>query len=125
MKKCKVCGEELSSGVLLHRDCYDELVSRKANEWFSSSENIPDEDFYLVVVNGYFENIVFKDAILQAEYNRNFGWELTDYPDCINFSISHFMLLPELPVDCACNNQGGVEYGKEQKKKHKTESFAQ
>lgn len=95
-KKCKVCGDAVDCGVVLHRGCYDSLT----NQWVSTADRLPsDDELVLVVLSGKYKNITFTNAIEFASYVQGDGWIIELLPEWELPQVSHWMRLPELPND--------------------------
>ena len=80
----------------------------QGTEWIRADERLPetDDQDYLVVVSGKFENVAFLGAIELAYYSKSEGWILEMWPMAKDLKVSHWMPLPELPGDVL--TEGGV-----------------
>lgn len=95
-KKCKVCGDAVDCGVVVHRGCFDKL----STQWISTVDRLPpDGELVLVVLSGKYKNIIFSNAIELASYAQGDGWIIELFPDLELPQVSHWMRLPELPND--------------------------
>lgn len=103
-KKCKVCGEVVDCGVVLHRGCYDRLAN--GNQWVSTADRLPPSgELVLVVLNGEYQDALlrFKNAIELASCNDG-DWIIEWLPNWENAQVTHWMRLPDLPVDLGKEN---------------------
>lgn len=98
-KKCKVCGEAVDCGVVLHRGCYDRL----ANQWISTADRLPPVgELVLVVLEekyrscGTLANI---SAIALAVYSGEDYVAATLLDNFEVTQVSHWMPLLDLPND--------------------------
>ena len=95
-KICKVCGEELDCGVVLHRGCYDSLT----NQWVSTADRLPPSgELVLVILSGKHKNFKFINAMELASYVKGEGWIIQWLPDWEVAQVSHWIPLPDLPND--------------------------
>ena len=95
-KRCKVCGQPIDCGIVLHRDCYNRLKNR----WISTEDRLPpNEDMVLVIVNGKYKNIVFENAMEMATYVEEGGWIIKWLPEWEDAQVSHWTPLPYQPAD--------------------------
>lgn len=71
------------------------------NNWISAKDRLPDDKygFVLVVANGKYKNVELIDAIMLAEYYREEGWVLEMYPEWKTPEVSHWIPLPEPPIE--------------------------
>ena len=100
-KKCKVCGEAVDCGVVLHRGCYDRL----ANKWVSTADRLPpDDELVLVILSGKHKNFKFINTMELARYVSGEGWIIEWLPDWENPQVSHWMPLPDYPADLRKEN---------------------
>lgn len=66
--------------------------------WISVTEGMPgDENEHLVIVNGVWENIHFKEAYEMVTYSADEGWILSAFPEWDAPVVTHWMPLPEAP----------------------------
>ena len=101
-KKCKVCGEVVDCGVVLHRGCYDRLAN--GNQWVSTADRLPpDDELVLVVLEGKYRSygsLANISSIALAMYTGE-DYVVSTLLD-ENFEVaqvSHWMPLPDLPND--------------------------
>ena len=97
-KKCKVCGEAVDSGVVLHRGCYERLAN--GNQWVSTADRLPPSgELVLVLLSGIYNGLQFINAMDLARYVSGEGWIIKWLPDWENPQVSHWIPLPDLPND--------------------------
>lgn len=83
-------------------DLADYLIASgvTVQKWIPVTERLPEtEDLVLVTVDGICGNVEFVGACLLADFEPGHGWWLDGYPDAEDFTISHWMPLPEPPKD--------------------------
>ena len=70
------------------------------NEWLNPEIELPvsADELVLVVVNGKHMRKEFKNAICIACFAGDEGWILEECPEWENPNVTHWMPLPELPV---------------------------
>lgn len=77
-------------------------------DWIDVRDKMPEADeFVLVVVNGKHKNIAFVNAIEIAAHDDE-GWYIEAYPDFENPQISHWMPLPEPPIEAKMDERSTV-----------------
>lgn len=75
-------------------------TQKTKSPWISPKERLPETDeAVLVIVNANYQNLVFRHACVLAEYIKNEGWILNDYPMVDNLEILYWAELPELPKE--------------------------
>lgn len=66
--------------------------------WIPVTERMPeDENEHLIIVNGVWKNIHFKEACEMATYSADEGWILSAFPEWDAPVVTHWMPLPEAP----------------------------
>ena len=102
-KKCKVCGEAVDCGVVLHRGCYERLAN--GNQWVSTADRLPPSgEVVLVLLSGKHKHFKFINAMELARHIDGEGWIIEWLPDWEVAQVSHWMRLPDLPVDLGKEN---------------------
>lgn len=101
--------EELRFGA--ENGCDFDLVERAANAieelsplWIRTEDRLPDMDGYdwvIGVVNGGCKHLRFKNAVMEVSYDPEFKeWFIDDLPEA-KITVSHWMMLPQLPEGIA------------------------
>lgn len=68
--------------------------------WIKPEELLPEDgEHALVIVNGAFGKVVFKNAYEIAKYTSHDGWILRDYPEYENPGIKWWRIAPKLPEE--------------------------
>lgn len=83
----------------------DHLIANgvTVQRWIPVEDRLPKEDGnVLVIVNGEHENKEFCGAYMLAEFFPSHGWILENYPDALNFDVTHWTPLPQ-----ALGKEGG------------------
>lgn len=72
----------------------------KTGGWIKPEELLPEDgEHALVIVNGAFGKVVFKNAYEIAKYTSHDGWILRDYPEYENPGIKWWRIAPKLPEE--------------------------
>lgn len=67
--------------------------------WISTERELPADDRgVLALVDGKWKNIRFEHAVLLAYYVDG-EWILEMYPEAEDITVSHWAIIPELPVE--------------------------
>ena len=102
--ECK-CGNCISDKNFELRKDYglaDEAPSAEdeSGGWIKPEELLPEDgEHALVIVNGAFGKVVFKNAYEIAKYTSHDGWILRDYPEYENPGIKWWRIVPKLPEE--------------------------
>lgn len=68
------------------------------NGWIRSEDKLPEDyEAVLVIANGRAGNTKLTNAYLLAEYDKDEGFVLVEYPTAENFTVNWWMPLPEPP----------------------------
>lgn len=108
--RCKLSGECKCAGCIcnmhfeLRKDygLADEAPSAEdeSGGWIKPEELLPEDgEHALVIVNGAFGKVVFKNAYEIAKYTSHDGWILRDYPEYENPGIKWWRIVPKLPEE--------------------------
>ena len=97
----------IDSGLATTSDDIAELIDElpganvePVRRWVSVKDALPEgKDSVLVVVSGKHKNITFDRALELAEYTPGEGWYLDAYPEREAPGVTHWMPLPELPME--------------------------
>lgn len=71
------------------------------SNWVSVKERLPDEpdEAVLVVVNGRYGNVEFRDAVQLGWYAADGGWIIEGYERWTEPQVTWWMELPDVPKE--------------------------